>query len=133
MNGGPVATLRRVPRPASLTVYYDGACPLCRREVGFYRKLRGAERIDWIDVSVCADDLLPSGTTRRALLKRFHVRLANGALRSGAAGFVEIWARITLFKPLALLAAVPGMARLLEAGYLGFLRLRPRLQKWVTP
>ena len=28
------------PQPP-LTVYYDGACPVCRREIGFYRKRTG--------------------------------------------------------------------------------------------
>ena len=27
------------PEPSQLTVLYDGACPLCRREIGIYRGL----------------------------------------------------------------------------------------------
>lgn len=35
-----------------LTVYYDGACPLCRREIEFYRRRRGADAIEWVDAAV---------------------------------------------------------------------------------
>ncbi len=34
--------------PASCTVYYDGTCPLCRREIAFYRRCAGATSIVWV-------------------------------------------------------------------------------------
>ena len=37
--------------PPALTIYYDGSCPLCRREIAFYRRLRATMRLDWVDVS----------------------------------------------------------------------------------
>ena len=46
-----------------LTVLYDGACPLCRREIGVYRGLQPNTPVCFADVSDTALTL-PSGTTR---------------------------------------------------------------------
>ena len=43
----------------ALTVYYDGACPLCRREIGFYRDCRGAEAVAWVDIAGSAEAPAP--------------------------------------------------------------------------
>jgi hypothetical protein len=34
-----------------LTVYYDGSCPICSREIGFYRARPGADGFDWVNVA----------------------------------------------------------------------------------
>jgi predicted DCC family thiol-disulfide oxidoreductase YuxK len=113
----------------ALTVYYDGACPLCTREIAWYRRLRANAAIDWTDVSRCGDAGLPPGLSREQALARFHVRAADGSLRSGAAGFLALWARIAVLRPLAWLASVPPLPWLLERAYRAFLPLRPRLQR----
>jgi predicted DCC family thiol-disulfide oxidoreductase YuxK len=33
------------PSPPELTVYYDGACPLCRAEINHYRRCEGANDV----------------------------------------------------------------------------------------
>ena len=43
---------------AAVTVFYDGACPLCATEIGFYQRRRGAERVAWVDASACSDSIL---------------------------------------------------------------------------
>ena len=35
----------------NLTVNHDGFRPLCRLEIGQYKRARGADRIDFVDVS----------------------------------------------------------------------------------
>ena len=74
-----------------LTVLYDGACPLCRREIGVYRGLRPNTPVCFADVSDAALPL-PPGTTREQLLARFHVRGRDGELLSGAEAFLALWA-----------------------------------------
>lgn len=112
-----------------LTVFYDGACPLCRREIGFYRRLEGSEQIEWIDVSAGSAGSVAPGLCRTDALKRFHVRLADGRLESGARGFAELWAALPAFRWLGAIARLPVISSVLEVAYRGFLRIRPALTR----
>jgi demethoxyubiquinone hydroxylase (CLK1/Coq7/Cat5 family) len=113
---------------APLTVLYDGACPLCRREIALYRGLQAQAPLCFADVS---DPALapPAEATRAALLARFHVRHADGRLESGAAAFVALWARLPGWRWLARAARLPGVLWALERAYRFFLRWRPALQR----
>jgi len=66
-----------------MTVFYDGACPLCSREIAFYRKLRGAEAIEWFDVSAVLEDKVAVDLPKQTACERFHVRGADGQLFAG--------------------------------------------------
>jgi predicted DCC family thiol-disulfide oxidoreductase YuxK len=114
---------------SALTVYYDGACPLCRREIGYYRHQRGAERIDWIDVSSDGADAIAPDLDRAAALTRFHVRLPDGRLADGARGFAAMWGALPGWRWLGLLVGAPVVALVMEAGYRWFLRIRPAMQR----
>jgi predicted DCC family thiol-disulfide oxidoreductase YuxK len=119
--------------PPALTVLYDGACPLCRREISVYRGLKSLHP----DAAVCYADIsdaavpLPPGTTRAQLLARFHVQGQDGELLSGAQAFLALWAALPGWRWLALVGRLPGTAWLMERIYLLFLRWRPALQRWV--
>ena len=112
----------------ALTVYYDGACPLCRAEIGHYRAQEGAGAICFLDASTQTSDL-PIDLTREQALARFHVRLSDGRIASGAQGFVEIWKTLPRWRWAARLAGLPGMPPLLEVAYRLFLLIRPHLSK----
>jgi predicted DCC family thiol-disulfide oxidoreductase YuxK len=116
------------PRSPPLTVLYDGACPLCRREIGIYRGVRPESPVCFADVSD-ASLPLPPGTTREQLLARFHVRDRDGGLLSGAQAFLALWAALPGWRWLALVDRVPGAAWLMERTYRLFLRWRPALQR----
>lgn len=104
-------------------MWYDGACPVCRREIGWYRGMRGAEGIDWIDVSA-PDAPLPEGRDRAALLRRFTVRRRDGRLADGAEGFAALWRALGPTRLLGRLADREPFRTLGEAAYRAFLRLR---------
>ncbi|WP_294250720.1 DUF393 domain-containing protein [uncultured Sphingomonas sp.] len=111
-----------------LTVWYDGGCPLCVREIALMRRLDRRERLRFVDVS---DDTSSCPLDRGDLLARFHVSDAQGRFYSGAAAFAAMWRAIPLLRPLGMLALLPGMTWALERLYRAFLRVRPTLQRWM--
>jgi predicted DCC family thiol-disulfide oxidoreductase YuxK len=115
------------------TVYYDGACPLCSREIATYRRLEGADDLRWVDITTAPPEAFGEGLTREQALSRFHVRDEQGRLVSGAAGFVAIWHRLPGLRWLARVAARPPVAWLLEPAYRAFLRVRPWLTRSAVP
>lgn len=115
---------------ARLTVFYDGACPLCVREIGLLRRLEKGRRVDYLDVSPPdAAEFCP--IPQKQLMARFTVRRANGELVSGAQAFTEVWSQIPLFIWLRPLGRFAPTRWLLDVIYSGFLKIRPALQRWV--
>ena len=122
--------MNATPHDDTLTVLYDGACPLCRREIAHLQGLAlrpGEGALCFVDISR-DDAAIAAPEERAALLARFHVRRADGTRLGGAAAFVEMWRRLPGWRWLAGLARVPGVLALLEWAYRGFLHLRPALQ-----
>jgi predicted DCC family thiol-disulfide oxidoreductase YuxK len=107
-----------------VTVWFDGSCPLCSREVALMRRLDRNHAIDFVDVAT-GDTACP--IDRTSLLQRFHAREAQGPLISGAAAFAAMWRAIPLLRPLGLAARNEKVLWALEHLYRGFLRIRPLL------
>lgn len=110
---------------STVVVWFDGGCPLCRREIALMRRLDRTRGIEFRDVSR-GDAACP--LPRGDLLAQLHAS-EDGRLLSGAAAFAAMWRAIPLLRPLGLLArwrpALGGLQRLYEA----FLVVRPGLQR----
>ena len=90
----------------AVEVFYDGACPVCRREIAAYRRAGAGDAIAWVDV---ADDAAPAPAEieRAVLLARFHVRRADGELASGATAFFAVWRTMPRLRRVAALLDRP--------------------------
>lgn len=124
--------LATVPDPTlsggAVTVYFDGACPVCSREIAGYRRQAGAEHCVWVDASSCPESALGAGLSREAALARFHVRSADGALIDGVRGFAALWCVLPRFAWAGRIASLRFVSRLLDLAYSVFLRVRPLWQ-----
>lgn len=106
------------------TVYFDGGCPVCTREVSMYRRQPGADAVQWVDVAHCSASDLGGDLTREAAMARLHLRRPDGSLVSGAQAFTSLWQVLPRWAWLGrLLGAGPGLW-LLERGYRVFLVVR---------
>ncbi|MCW6508892.1 thiol-disulfide oxidoreductase DCC family protein [Lichenifustis flavocetrariae] len=106
-----------------VTVWYDGSCPLCAREIAVMKRLNRRGAVDFVNVGDQESASCP--IDRRALLERLHAREGEGPILSGAPAFAAMWRALPLLRPLGLAARSPFVLRVLEALYLRFLRLRP--------
>lgn len=117
---------------STLTVLYDGACPLCRREIAYVQSLaKQSSGLCFVDISATGAASSDFAAERQTLLARFHVQREDGSRLDGAAAFVAMWARLPGWRWAARLARMPGALPLLEACYRVFLRARPALQALV--
>jgi predicted DCC family thiol-disulfide oxidoreductase YuxK len=110
-------------------VYYDGACPVCSREMALYMRTKGAERLAFVDAAACGEARVAPDLTRAAALDSLHLRRPDGTLVSGAAAFAELWKTLPRWAWLGRFAALPGVSAAAEWAYRGFQRAR-RLGPW---
>ncbi len=113
------------PDPQPVTVWHDGACPLCRREIAVMRGLDRGGAIRFVDVRK-SDDMSPAERSSR--LNRFHAE-ENGRLLTGAAAFAAMWRAIPVLRPFGFAARNTVTLSVLEFAYRCFLRVRPALQR----
>lgn len=115
----------------ALKVFYDGACPLCVREIGFYRRTRGGAEIKWVDIAANGDTQIAPGLSKCSALKRLHVEDTSGQIFSGARAFAKIWEALPRFRLLGRLVQLPGVIFIAEGLYRLFLMVRPAMQQLV--
>lgn len=111
--------------PSRVTVWYDGACPLCTREIALMQRLDKAKRLHFVNVD---DPGTSCPVDRKLALARLHAR-ENGKLLSGAAAFAAMWRVIPQLRWLGLAAQITPVGWALEALYRAFLVVRPAVQK----
>jgi predicted DCC family thiol-disulfide oxidoreductase YuxK len=116
------------PKFTKSTVYFDGTCPLCRAEIGYYRRKDQVGALCFVDISE-AGATPPEGIAQQRAMKRFHVRASDGRVLSGAAAFVEVWTRLPRWRWAARTASLPGALIALELGYRMFLPVRPFISR----
>jgi demethoxyubiquinone hydroxylase (CLK1/Coq7/Cat5 family) len=73
--------------------------------------------------------LIAPDLARTDALARFHVRLPDGTLESGARGFGAVWTVVPGFRWLGTIARSHAAQPMLEAAYRGFLKVRPMAQR----
>lgn len=113
-----------------LTVYYDGLCVICSKEIDMYRRWdASSQKITFVDIMAPDFDAAAAGLNPEAVHKAFHVRRGSGELLVGVEGFVAIWDTLGRFRPLAWFSrSLPGRLAM-NAGYEVFCRLRPYLPR----
>ena len=114
-------------RPAfEVEVFYDGACPLCLREIDMLRRKDDKQRILFTDISAANFDADSVGVPFPTLMERIHGRLPDGTLIEGVEVFRRLYAAVG-FGFLVAASRLPLVAPLLNLSYRAFAKNRLRL------
>lgn len=112
-----------------VTVYYDGLCHLCTREINHQRNLVKDDSIAFVDITGGDFDAAAHGLDAKAVNRHMHVKLAGGEVKVGIDAFLATWSRLPYYRRLAAVIGLPGVKQLSELGYAAFARIRPLLPK----
>lgn len=114
-----------------LTIFYDGSCSVCSREMAYYRARDQGEALEFIDITARDFKAQLYGRPQKEFMARLHVRELNGKFHTGIDAFAAIWRHIpgVHFDLLATMVQLPGVHLLASAGYEAFARVRPWLPK----
>lgn len=107
-----------------ITVFYDGKCGLCAKEIQHYRQISPEGIFDWQDITQSDTDLKKEGITLSQGLKFLHARDDNGQMHVGVDAFILIWQNLRYWKGLAMLVALPGIKHMAQALYKHFAKWR---------
>ena len=120
------AALRQLVGRTSMTsvirrqsVYYNGACPVCRVEMNHYSRRCGtaAVPVRFVDSSIKYDDLAEYGLRREHLQRRLYLKLANGQIVSGVAALTSLWAQTPGYQWLSKVVGLPILRPITEMFY----------------
>jgi len=114
-----------------LTVFYDGSCRVCAREMAHYRTKSHGGRLLFVDISDPHFDPQTYGRSLEVFMAQMHVIDAQGRLFLGVDAFPVIWDALPgpLYRLLGRTLRCPGIHRLARLGYRAFARLRSYLPK----
>jgi len=113
-------------KPYPLTVYFDGECPICRREIDLMKTFNRRNHLQFIDFSGGSYRSVEHGLSPCDLGRVIHARWSNGTIITGVEVFQEMWEAIGLGF-LSRFARLAMINKLLVRAYAWFARNRLRL------
>lgn len=115
-----------------LTLFYDGACPLCQAEILFLSGRNQANLLGFIDIHSEKYDPLKLGVSCEEALAAMYGQYADGTLINGPAVFPEAYRRANL-PTLAWIFSRKTMQPALQIGYRFFAKNRHAISRVLGP
>jgi len=107
-----------------ITVFYDGKCGLCNKEINHYRKIAPDGIFIWQDITENSDDLKKKGVSLSEGLKLLHAQDEHGKLHVGVDAFILIWKQLKNWQVLAVLVGLPIIRQISDMAYRAFANWR---------
>lgn len=108
-----------------IEVFFDGDCPICRREIAGLRRLDRRNRIRFTDIALWDRSATVGDVTWTELMAEIHGRLPDGRWIKGVEVFRQLYDAVG-FGPLVRVTRWAGIEQVLDAAYAAFARRRLR-------
>ena len=115
-----------------LTLFYDGACPLCQAEILFLSGRNQAGLLNFVDINSKAYDPLKVGVSCEEALAAMYGQYADGTLIHGVTVFPEAYRRAEL-PTLTWIFSRKSMQPVLKMGYRFFAKNRHAISRVLGP
>lgn len=112
----------------SIEVFFDGDCPLCRREITFLSKRDKEGRIETTDIADAGFDASLFGRSHGDFMATIQGRLADGRWITGVEVFRQLYSAVG-FKRAVRFSRLRPISWLLERSYTFFAKHRLRLTR----
>ena len=119
-------------RNKKVTVFYDGSCSLCSREINFYKKRAEKGKFLWVDINHSKSLLSQYNLTLCKANAELHVVDENGKIQKGINGFRIIWRNVPGLSSLSTISGLPIVNGTLSLAYKLFAWARPIFKKEST-
>lgn len=110
-----------------LTVFYDGACHLCSREIDTYKNK--TDQMSFIDISDENFNAKDYNVDEKQVNKIMHVQSNDGQWHLGVDAFLVMWKHTPGFSILAKFVKLPVIYTFAQIGYVIFAQIRPLLPR----
>lgn len=115
---------------APITLFYDGGCPLCLRQVAWVERQRHRRHIRFIDIRATGFDPEAWGRDCEELMGRLYALDGEGHWFAGMDATRAMLA-VLGYRRWVGLSSLPGLRPLLDRLYLAVAKRRNRIGRWI--
>tara|TARA_E500000331_G_scaffold330296_1_gene351705 strand:- start:767 stop:1168 length:402 start_codon:yes stop_codon:yes gene_type:complete len=90
-----------------ITVFYDGKCGLCSKEINHYRQIADDNKFNWQDITESTKALERNGVSLAQGLRFLHATDSSGRMHVGVDAFILIWSNLNRWRMLSRLTSLP--------------------------
>lgn len=107
-----------------ISVYYDGKCGLCSREIAYFKKRSPLQSITWHDIARNPGALDGQNVSQAEALMMMHVEDGSGKMHLGVDAFIVMWGQFRGWRLLAHILNWPVLYPLAGTAYRWFAKRR---------
>ena len=93
--------------PIVISVFFDGKCNLCSKEIDYYQRIAPKNTFNWVDITKTPGELDKFEIKLSDGLRLMHVADSNGNIFTGVDAFIIMWKQIKYWKILGLFVSLP--------------------------